>query len=430
MPETRTMLTDAQCRTAKPRPEPYKLPDGKGLYLEVKPNGVKAWRYRFKLARQGAAKESMFAIGDYAAAPHGETPEEATARRNGGSFTLAEAREERAKARALVKQGINPSHHRQLDRIKRGQEGATTFEAVAREWLALKDWEAVTKARRLDMLERVVFAKIGALPVKQITPAHILDVLTTAAKKNGLTVAAEAKRTMSGVFELAVATLRVDSDPVYPVRRALPANKTQHKRPLAAEEIGQLLRDVAEHGGRHETIAAFRLMWLTLCRPSEAAEARWAEFDLDAALWRIPAERMKKRKEHVTPLPEQAVAMLRALHGITGRHAHVFPGRDDRAKPMVAASFRQALNVLGWSGKYSPHATRTTGSTRLNEMGYPADWIERQLAHVEPNAVRRTYNHAEHLADRAKMMQQWADMLDTWQKGDDKVTPIKHKAAA
>ena len=171
-------------------------------------------------------------------------------------------------------------------------------------------------------------------------------------------------------------------------------------------------------------------MWLTLCRPSEAAEARWAEFDLDAALWRIPAERMKKRKEHVTPLPEQAVAMLRALHGITGRHAHVFPGRDDRAKPMVAASFRQALNVLGWGGKYSPHATRTTGSTRLNEMGYPADWIERQLAHVEPNAVRRTYNHAEHLADRAKMMQQWADMLDRWQKGDDKVTPIKHKDAA
>lgn len=180
------MLTDAQCRTAKPRPEPYKLPDGKGLYLEVKPNGVKAWRYRFKLARQGAAKESMFAIGDYATAPHGETPEEANARRSGGRFTLAEARDERTKARALVKQGINPSHHRQLDRIRRGQEGATTFEAVAREWLALKDWEAVTKARRLDMLERVVFAKIGALPVKQVTPAHILDVLTTAAKSTEL----------------------------------------------------------------------------------------------------------------------------------------------------------------------------------------------------------------------------------------------------
>lgn len=406
------MLTDTQCRTAKPKGKPYKLSDGKGLYLEIKPNGVKAWRYRFELREGDIAKESIFAIGDYAIAPSGESPEEGQARRGGRRFTLAEARDERIKARALVKQGINPAHNRQLERIKRQQENATTFEAVAKEWLALKDWEEVTKARRLNMLERVVFPKIGSLPVKSITPAHILDVLNTSAKKNGLTVAAEAKRTMSGVFELAVSTLRAESDPVYPVRKALPANKTKHKRALDWEEIGKLLRDVEGHGGRHETIAAFRLMWLTLCRPSEVVEARWDEFDLDATVWRIPAERMKKRKELAIPLPTQAVALLRALHVITGRHAHLFPHRDDRTKPMVAASFRQMLNVLGWGGKYSPHATRTTGSTRLNEMGFSADWIERQLAHVEPNAVRRTYNHAEHFEGRARMMQKWADMLD------------------
>lgn len=424
------MLTDTQCRTAKPKDKPYKLTDSKGLHLLVKPNGAKAWRYRFKLAKEGEVRESVFAIGEYCIAPSGETPEEAKARRAGGRFTLAEARDERTKARALVKQGINPAHNRQLDRIKREQESATTFEAVAREWVALKDWEEVTKKRRLDMLTRVVFPKIGVLPVKQVTPAHVLDVLTTAAKKNGPSVAAEAKRTMSGVFELAVATLRADADPVYPVRKALPANKTQHKRALETDEIGQLLRDVEGHGGRHETIAAFRLMWLTLCRPSEAVEAQWAEFDLDAAIWRIPAERMKKRKEHGIPLPAQAVEILRAMHGITGRHVHVFPNRDDKAKPMAVASFRQALNVLGWGGKYSPHATRTTGSTRLNEMGFPADWIERQLAHAEPNAVRRTYNHADYLADRAKMMQQWADMLETWKRGDAaKVVPL-HSAAA
>jgi integrase len=413
----KAMLTDTQCRTAKPKEKPYKLPDGKGLYLEVKPNGGKAWRYRFELREAGKIKESTFAIGDYGTAPNGETQEEAKARRDGGRFTLAEARDERTKARALVKQGANPAHNRQLGRIKRELENATTFDAVAREWLALKDWEAVTKARRLDMLERVVFPKIGALPVKGITPAHILDVLSAAAKKNGLTVAAEAKRAMSGVFELAVSTLRAEADPVYPVRKAIPANKTQHKRPLEAEEIGRLLRAVEGHGGRHETIAAFRLMWLTLCRPSEATEAQWTEFDLDAAVWRIPAARMKKRKEHVIPLPAQAVEMLRSLHGITGNRAHVFPGRDDRRKPMAVASFRQMLKAVEWAGKCSPHATRTTGSTRLNEMGYPADWIERQLAHVEPNAVRRTYNHAEHLIDRAKMMQQWADMLDAWKAG-------------
>lgn len=419
------MLTDTQCRTAKPKDKPYKLTDDKGLYLEVKPNGVKAWRYRFKLA----AKESVFAIGDYTGTPSGETPEEAKARRAGERFTLAEAREERIKARGLVKQGINPAHNRQLERIKREQESATTFEAVAREWVSLKDWEEVTKTRRLDMLERVVFPKIGPLPVKQVIPAHILDVLKTAQEKNGPSVAAEAKRAMSGVFELAVSTLRADTDPVYPVRKALPANKTQHKRPLGTAEIGKLLRDVARHGGRHETLGAFRLMWWTLCRPSEAVEAQWAEFDLDAAVWRIPAERMKKRKEHVIPLPLQAVEMLRALHGLTGHHIHVFPGRDDRNKPMATASFRQMLNVLSWSGKYSPHATRTTGSTRLNELGYSPDWIERQLAHSEPNAVRRTYNHADYLIDRAKMMQQWADMLDAWQKGAD-VAPFRKSNAA
>ena len=211
------------------------------------------------------------------------------------------------------------------------------------------------------------------------------------------------------------------------LRRATPANKPQPKRPLDSAETGQLLRVVEGHGGRHETITAFRLMWLTLCRPSEAVEARWAEFDLDGAIWRIPAERMKKRKEHAMPLPTQAIEMLRALHGLTGRHAHLFPHRDDRTKPMVGASLRTMLNALGWGKKYSPHATRTTGSTRLNELGLASDWIARQLAHAEPNAVRRTYNHAEYLGDRAKMMQQWADMLDSWEAGAT-VTPIKSNA--
>ena len=419
------MLNDTQCRTAKPQDKAYKLSDSHGLYLEVKPNGVKAWRYRFELRDGGKAKESTFAIGNYVQAPSGETPEEASARRAGGRFTLAEAREERIKARDLVKQGINPAHRRQQDQIKRGHESATTFEMVAREWIALKDWEEITKKRRLDMLTRVVFPSIGKLPVRQVTPPMLLELLKKARATNGPSVSAEAQRTLYGVFELAAETFRVDANPVHKWREALPPNKTQHKRPLSADEIGKLLRDFDGHGGRHETIAAFRLMWLTLCRPSEVVEARWSEIDLDAAIWRIPAERMKKRKEHVLPLPTQAVALLRGLQGVTGHREHVFPGRDDRTKPMALASLRQALKALGWSGKFSPHATRTTGSTRLNELGFVPDWIERQLAHVEPNAVRRTYNHAEHFANRASMMQQWADMLDAWQKSDGaKVVPL------
>lgn len=302
---------------------------------------------------------------------------------------------------------------------------ANTFEAIAKEWLALKDWEEVTKKRRLDMLQRVVFPTIGDMPVKQITPPVILQILKEAADKRGPSVMAEAKRTMFGIFELAAETFRVDSNPVHQWREALPKNKTQHKRPLDTAEIGQLLRAVDGWSGRHETLAAFRLMWLTLCRPSEACGARWSEFDLDAGLWKIPAERMKKRKDHTIPLPKQAVDLMHGIQHITGQNEHCFPHRDDRKRPMEVATFRQMLYVLGWAGKFSPHAARTTGSTRLNELGFAPDWIERQLAHAEPNAVRRTYNHAEHLPDRARMMQQWADLLDAWKDGDNKVVPLR-----
>ena len=269
--------------------------------------------------------------------------------------------------------GINPAHNRQLERIKREQESATTFEAVANEWLALEGLgRHHQERRRLDMLTRVVFPKIGSLPVKSITPAHILDVLNTSAKKNGLTVAAEAKRTMSGVFELAVSTLRAESDPVYPVRKALPANKTQHKRPLDSAEIGQLLRDVEGHGGRHETITAFRLMWLTLCRPSEAVEARW--------------DRIRPRRGSLADsggADEKAQGTCDAFAHASRRNAAgaawtslaaipiSFPHRDDRTKPMVSGIIPGTCWMC-WAGakKYSPHATRTTGSTRLNELGF------------------------------------------------------------
>lgn len=259
------------------------------------------------------------------------------------------------------------------------------------------------------------------------SPAHVLDVLKTALKKSGPSVAAEARCTMSAVFELAVSTLRAESDPAYPVRNALPANKTQHKRPLTTEEVGLLLRQLDGYDRNFQTVSVFRLMWLMLRRPNEAIGAQWKEIDLDGALWRIPPERMKKRKERVVPLPRQSVEVLRAMHGVTGGLAHVFPHRDDRAKPTTDdVSLRQALNQLGWGG--SPHATRTTGSTRLTEMSFSPDWIERQLAHAEPNVVRRTYNHADYMANRTKMMQHWADMLDAWKAGA-KVLPLRTSSA-
>jgi integrase len=146
--------------------------------------------------------------------------------------------------------------------------------------------------------------------------------------------------------------------------------------------------------------------------------ARWEEIDFDAAVWRIPAERMKKRKEHTIPLPRQAIEVLQSMKNFTGHRKHVFPHRDKRDEAMTDQALRMALRHMGWGGRYSPHATRTTGSTRLNEMGFPADWIERQLAHTEPNGVRRTYNHADHFDDRRKMMEQWACMLEALTNND------------
>lgn len=275
------MLTDTKCRTAKPKDKPYKLADEKGLYLEVKPNGAKAWRYRFELVRDGVRKEGVFAIGDYVSPPTAETPEAAQARRAGGQLTLAEAREERIKARALVKQGVSPVQNRRDEKAMRERESATTFEGVAREWLGLKDWTPETKARRLDTLSRVVFPKIGAMPVKAVKPVHVLDVLTTAAR-----TARPLRLRSSGPCRES-STWRFPRCAPSPIpftrcaRRCL-RRKTQHKRPLAVAEIGQLLRDLAGFERNFQTVAAMRLMWWTLCRPGEAVEAQWSEFDLTA----------------------------------------------------------------------------------------------------------------------------------------------------
>lgn len=418
------MLTDTKCRSAKPATKPYKLSDSNGLYLEVKPNGVKAWRYRYELPTNEGRRESIFAIGNYASPVPGELEDEAQSRRSSGEFTLAEARLERQKARGMVKQGINPSLQRKQDRLKRQHDAEVTFEVVARQWVAQKDWEAVTKAKKLAMVSRVVFPKIGGFPIKSVSPAQVWDTLELALENNGPAVAAEAKRFISNVYDWAISRLKADTNPAYPVRNALPAHKPRNKTPLNSVELGQLLRDVDSHSGYHGTQIAFRLMWLTLCRSIEAVGAQWSEFDLENGIWKIPATRMKMRREHTAPLPTQAINMLLTLRGLTGNHAHLFPHRDDRTKPMTKETLRQMIYKLGWGGKYSPHATRVTGSTYLNETGYNPDWIERQLAHEQQGTVRGTYNHASYIEQRRKMMQAWADHLDALKAGAE-IIPLK-----
>lgn len=385
-----SMLTDMHCRTAKPRERLYRLNDRDGLYLEVKPNGVKAFRYRFKLG----GKESMMALGEYPATP------------------LSEAREKAQAARKLVKDGINPVQQKQLDKVCQELDRSNTLELIAAEWLATKDWEDVTKKRRLDMLRRVVFPMLGKLPVRDITAHQVLAILQ-ATHARAPSVAAEAKRTLSAIFQFAVATLRADIDPVWPVRNALPKNKTQHKTALTKEQVGKLLREIGEHKGNFLTVQAFRLLWYTLLRANEVAAAEWAEIDLEKRVWTIPAERMKARRPHSVYLTDQALAIFKSMQPQTGKYKYVFTGRDSKQKPLAIATLRQLLYKNGWAGTYSPHGTRVTGSTMLHEMGHRSELIEAQLAHIDQNQVRRTYNHTDYFNERAKMMQEWCNYIDS-----------------
>lgn len=384
-----SMLTDMRCRTAKPRERLYRLNDRDGLYLEVKPNGVKAFRYRFKLG----GKESMMGLGEYPATP------------------LSEAREKALAARKLVKDGFNPVQQKQLDKARQELGRSNTLSLIAAEWLATKDWEDVTKKRRLDMLQRVVFPALGKLPVRDITAHQVLAILQ-ATHARAPSVAAEAKRTLSAIFQFAVATLRADIDPVWPVRNALPKNKTQHKTALTKEQVGKLLREIGEHKGNFMTIQAFRLLWYTLLRANEVAAAEWSEIDLEKRVWTIPAERMKARRPHSIYLTDQALEIFRGMQPQTGKYKYVFTGRDSKQMPIAIATFRQLLYKNGWTGTFSPHGTRTTGSTMLHEMGHRSELIEAQLAHIDQNQVRRTYNHTDYFSERAKMMQEWCDFLD------------------
>jgi len=421
------MLTDTRIRKATAKKAPYRIKDANGLHVEVRPTGAKLYRYRYRIG----GRENLYALGEYAQDTAGEAKPEAKARREGGRFTLAEARLERDRARGLVKQGIHPAHERELERLKREHQAASTFEAVAREWLAqnAKHWDARTLQQRQRLLEREVFPDIGKLPIRDVTPAHLLAILKRLEKK-APSFAVIAQQAIGATFRLAVSTLRADSDPSAPLRGSIKAPPTQHKTPLEAKEIPGFFKALDEYNGNFQTKAALRLVWLTLTRTNETLRAKWGEFDLDAATWKIPGKRMKGRtvNPHVIPLPTQAVEVLQRLHAVTGDGEYLFPNRSDAKRPAAVTLLNKAVSSMGYAGKFSPHGIRTTGSTMLNEQGFNGDWIERQLAHKDRNETRASYNGAKYLDQRRDMVQQWADHLDALQEGGN-VVPINRKAA-
>lgn len=403
-------LTDKTIRAAKHTDKAVRLFDGGGLYLELAPNGGKWWRLKYRFA----GKEKRLSLGVY---PH---------------VALKQARERRDDAKRLLANGVDPSEQRKAHKAVVTERAANSFEAVAREWISSfsKKWGKDYSAKILRRLEHNVFSHVGGRPVAEITSKEMLAVLRKVEDRGAIETAHRTKQNCGQVFRYAVATGRADRDPTVELRGALAANKEQHYPSITdPKAIGALLRAIDGYDGSLVTKCALRLAPLTFVRPGELRQAEWTEFNLDKAEWRIPAERMKMREQHIVPLSSQAVATLKELQPLTGRGSYVFPGARTNGRPMSENTVNAALRRLGYTkDQMTGHGFRSMASTQLNEQGWHRDAIERQLAHAERDDVRAAYNFAEHLPERRKMMQAWADYLDGLRAGA-KVTAFKKAAA-
>lgn len=398
------MLTDIKCRAAKPQEKVYRLPDSHGLCLEVRPTGTKLWRYRYRLAE----KQNMFALGEYP------------------TMSLQDARRARDEARDQVKQGINPSHHRELEKAARVAELDATFKSVSQKWIERNrnDWAERYAKQVQTRLEKDVWPEIGQYPITDLKAAHVLAMLRKVEARS-VTQAKLVQIWVGGVFRYAVIEQLREDDPTYALRGALKTARPTHYAILAEREIGPFLRGIDTAVGAKSAVA---LLWATVCRINEVVGARWDEFDMEHGLWTIPAERMKGRHEHVVPLTRQALDILRPLHAHRGNHEFVFPHRSDRKRSMSEDAIRDVFARAGYEGRLTPHGVRGTFSTVANEAGWRSDVIELCLAHREPNTVRRAYNHAQLLEERRELLQWWCDMSDQAKVGG-KVVAFKRVAA-
>lgn len=413
-------LTDIQIRKAKAADRPIRLPDGKGLYIEVSPAGGKLWRFKYRFD----GKEKRLSLGTYP-----DVPLASQAKKNGDkSRKVKGARELRDEARELLAQGIDPSHEKKVAKQLRTMD-VETFEVVTREWYAKHStkWAPSHASKVIRRFERDLFPWLGARPIAQITAPEILAVLRRIESRGAIFTAHRAHQNCGMVFRYAVATGRAQSDPTGALRGAIAPAEAEHfasiKDPKA---IGDLLRAIDGYKGSFVTKCALQLAPVLFVRPGELRQAEWREINLDACEWRIPAKKMKSRADHIVPLSAQAVAILREIHPLTGAGNYIFPGAQSARRPMSENAVNGALRRLGYEkSELTGHGFRSMASTLLHEQGWKSDVIERQLAHKERNAVKAAYNHAEHMPERRKMMQHWADYLDSLRAGA-KVIPIRH----
>jgi len=408
MPKLATPLTDIQPRTAKAKDKPYKLSDGGGLYLLVNSDGAKYWRmdYRFTKLRR------TLAFGKYPL------------------VSLAEAREKRTAARKLIDDGIDPGQDKKEKTLIAGEKAAQTFEKLAREWHSnkLSSWHETTARDTLRRLELGIFPEIGKMPISSITHQHMIAALRKIETRGAHEVAHRIKATCARVFSYANQQGIENRNPAADLKDVLKPVQAGHFAAITADELPTFLAAMNKNDARlfKPTRIVLRLMLLLFVRTSELIETPWSEIDLEAGEWVIPWQRMKRGKLTVNPdktnhhvcLSRQALELLRDLHTLTGGNTYVFPNQRDPSKPMSNGAILMALKRMGYKNKMTGHGFRALAMSTIKEkLGYRHEVVDRQLAHAQKDKVASAYDRAQFLAERKKMMQEWADYLDAIELG-------------
>ncbi len=392
-------LTVIQVKNAKPREKAYKLADGRGLYVLVNPNGSKLWKLKYRFA----GIEKKLSLGKFP------------------DITLVDARNTREEARKQLAKDIDPGVLKNSIKRSKKLNAENSFEAIAREWHAkfTPKWTKEHSERIIIRLEQNIFPWIGTRPITEITPPELLSALRRVEARGAIETAHRILQVCGKIFRYAIVTGRSERDPSADLRGALaPVEKKHHASITDPVKISKLLQAINAYEGFFVTKCALQLAPLFFVRPGELRRAEWSEFDLEKAEWRIPAEKMKMREQHIVPLAIQAIAILKELYALTGNRTYVFPGIRSSKRPMSENTVLGALRRLGYTtDEMTGHGFRSMASTLLNEQGWNRDAIERQLAHAERNNIRAAYNYAEYLPERRRMMQHWADYLDTLTSG-------------
>lgn len=377
-----TPLTDTKLRTLKPRPKLYRVADMGGLCIEIRPTGIRCWRYRYRFT----GKANMLDLGEYPA------------------MSLQEARRERDRQRDLLDAGTDPSAARRQARQRAQMDADECFEPLAREWISKQGaWSSVTLSKATAMLEIWAFPWIGKRPARTITAADMLDLLSRPERAGKIETARRLKQRCAQIFRYGVPTGRRERDPTADLRGVLTRVAVKHHASITDRTgVGALLRAIQGYGGRFPTVCALKLSALTFVRPGELRQWEWSEISEDGATWRIPGPKMKMGMPHLVPLCRQVQAIIAELRPLTGRGRYLFPGMRDPRDPLSEAAINAALRGMGYdSDVMTAHGFRSMASTLLNEEGWNRDWIERQLAHADPT-VRGDYNYVEFLPGRRR----------------------------